>query len=120
MLINYMEVINDYIVDQNEMFCIVIYDNYNILILDYNSKEEIIDTKIDYLEQNIFCGMILNNYTEYKIEFCLYSINSYKIYNLQYIHEIKIIDKKPPLNFEGKKITSLDFLPHYGYTATLC
>jgi len=43
--------------------------------------------------QNYFCGMILNNYTEYKIEFCLYSIDSYKIYNLQYIHEIKIIDK---------------------------
>ena len=120
MFINYTEIINDYIVDQNEMFCIVLYDNYNILILDYNSKEEIIDTKIEYLEQNIFCGMILNNYTEYKIEFCLYSNDSYKIFNLQYIQEIKIIDKKPPLNFEGKKITSLDFLPPYGYTATLC
>ena len=41
-LIDYKEVINEFIVDQNEMFCIVVYDNCNILILDFGSKSEII------------------------------------------------------------------------------
>ena len=120
MSINYNCAINDYLVDQNDMFCLVLYDNYNVLILDFNSKEEVIDTTIDYLEKNNFSGMILNNYTEYKIEFCFYSNNSYKIYNLQYINNIKIIETKRSLSFEEKTIKSLDFLPSFGYTATLC
>jgi hypothetical protein len=120
MKINYNSKINDYIVDQNNMFCIVLYDNYNLLILDFISKEEVIEATIDYLEQNNFSGMILNNYTEYKIEFCFYSNNSYKIYNLQYLNEIKIIETKMSMNFEEKEINSIDFLPSFGYTATLC
>ena len=120
MLIDYSEKINEYIIDQNEIFCIVIYDNWYIAILDFGSKSEIINEKMDYLEQNIFCGMILNNYTEYKIEFCFYSNNSYKIYNLQYINEIRLIKKNNSFNFENKKITYIDFLPPFGYTATLC
>ena len=120
--VDYKEVINEYIVDQNEAFCIVIYDNYNILIIDFVSNDEVINTKVDYLVQNQFCGMILNNYTEYKIEFCLYSVDSYVIYNLKYIGEIKLKEKKYKyaLNLEQKKITSVDFLPPLGYTTTLC
>ena len=38
--------------------------------------------------------MILNNFTEYKIEFCCCSYDSYKIYNMQYIGDIKIIETK--------------------------
>ena len=119
-LINYNEALNEFIIDQNEMFCILIYDNLNILVLDFTSNSEIINQKIDYLETSIFCGMILNNYTEYKIEFSLYSNYSYKIYNLQYINEIKLIEKKYSLNFDNKKILYMDFLPPFGYTATLC
>ena len=120
MFIDYNEKINEYIIDQNEIFCIVIYDNCNIAILDFSSKGEIINEKINYLEQNIFCGMTLNNYTEYKIEFCFYSNDSYKLYNLQYINEIKLIERNYTLKFEDKKITYIDFLPPFGYTATLC
>ena len=119
-LIDYKEVINEFVVDQNEMFCIVVYDNCNILILDFGSKSEIINEKIDYLEHNKFYGMVLNNYTEYKIEFCFYSNNSYKIYNLKYINEIKLIENNHSLNFEQKQITCMDFLPPFGYSATLC
>ena len=120
MLVDYKEIINEFIIDQNEMFCIVIYDNCNILILDFTSQSVIINEKNNYLEQNNFCGMILNNYTEHKIEFCLYSNNSYKIYNLKYINEIKIIENKYSLSFQQKEITCLDFLPPVGYAATLC
>ena len=119
-LIDYKEMINEFVVDQNEMFCIVVYDNCNILILDFGSKSEIINEKIDYLEHNKFYGMVLNNYTEYKIEFCFYSNNSYKIYNLKYINEIKLIENNHSLNFEQKQITCMDFLPPFGYSATLC
>ena len=120
MLINYEKVINDYIVDQNEMFCIVLYDYYYILIIDFFSKDEVIETKINFLEENIFCGMILNNYTDSRIEFCFFSNDSYKIYNLQFLGQIKLIEKPNSLNFEQKKITCLDFAPPFGYTATLC
>ena len=92
--VDYKEVINEYIVDQNEAFCIVIYDNFYILIIDFVSNDEVINTKVDYLVQNQFCGMILNNFTEYKIEFCLYSVDSYVIYDLKYIGEIKLREKK--------------------------
>ena len=106
--------------DQNEIFCIALYDDCYIKVLDFASKNEIIDEKIDYLEKNNFRGMASNNYTEYNIEFCLYSNDSYRLYNLQYINEIKLIEKKYYLYFSQKKITYIDYLPPIGYTATLC
>ena len=118
--INYNELINEYIIDQNDIFCIVVYDNCNVLILDYYSKSEIINEKIDFLEKNKFCGMAINNFTEYKIEFCFYTNDTYKLYDLQYINEIKIIEKQDSLYFPQKKITHIDFPPPIGYSATLC
>ena len=65
--------------------------------------------------------MVLNNFTEYKVEFCFCSNNSYKIYNLQYIDDIKINETRHYMKFnEDKKIKSLEFLPAMGLTATLC
>jgi hypothetical protein len=120
-LINYENKICDYIIEQNEIFCLVLYDNSELLVIDFFSNEEVLKTKIDYLEQNIFYEMVLNNFTEYKVEFCFCSNNSYKIYNLQYIDEIKILETKHYMKFnDEKKIKSLEFLPAMGLTATLC
>ena len=119
--INYKDRICEYIIEQNEIFCLVLYDNCELLILDFFSNEEVLSTKINYLEQNIFNLMILNNFTEYKIEFCCCSYDSYKIYNMQYIGDIKIIETGHYLKFkEPKKIKSFEFLPVIGLTATLC
>ena len=120
-LINYENKICDYIIEQNEIFCLVLYDNSELLVIDFFSNEEVLKTKIDYLEQNIFYEMVLNNFTEYKVEFCFCSNNSYKIYNLQYIDDIKINETRHYMKFnEDKKIKSLEFLPAMGLTATLC
>ena len=118
--INYNEKINDFIIEQNEIFCLVLYDNYHFLVIDFFSNEEVLYAKINYLEQNIFYDMILNNFTEYKIEFCFCSNDSYKIYKLQYIDEIKLIEEEHYMKFDNKKIISFEFLPAIGYTATLC
>ena len=71
LLVKCKDKINDYIIEQNEIFCLLMYDNYNLLIIDFFSNEEVLTTKINYLDQNIFYEMVLNNYTEYKIEFSL-------------------------------------------------
>lgn len=121
LLIKCKNKINAYIIEQNEIFCIVIYDNNNILIIDFFSNEEVLNNKINYLEYNILYEIILNKFTEYKIEFCFCSNNSYKIYNLQYINDIKIIETNHYMKFDNnKKIKSFEFLPPIGITATLC
>ena len=121
LLIDYKDKICEYIIEQNEIFCLVLYDNSYIIVIDFFSNEEVLNTKIDYLEQNPFYEMILNNFTEYKIEFCFCSNYSYKIYNLQYIDDIKIKETRHYMKFNNeKKIKSLEFLPVIGLTATLC
>ena len=52
---------------------------------------------------NKFNGMTLNNYTEYNIEFCFYSNDTYRLYILQYINEIKLIEKNLFWNLLKKK-----------------
>ena len=47
MKINYNKLINEFIMDQNEIFCIALYDDCYIKVLDFASKNEIIDEKID-------------------------------------------------------------------------
>ena len=120
LLVKCKDKINDYIIEQNEIFCLLMYDNYNLLIIDFFSNEEVLTTKINYLDQNIFYEMVLNNYTEYKIEFSLCSTDSYKIYNLHYLGDIKIIETNHYMKFNKKKIKSLEFLPPIGVGATLC
>ena len=121
LLINYKEKICDYFIEQNEIFCLVLYDNCEFLVIDFFSNEEVLKTKINFLEQNIFYEMIFNNFTEYKVEFCFCSKNSYKIYNLQYIDEIKVKETNHYMQFTNdKKIKSLEFMPSIGLTATLC
>ena len=118
-LINYNDIINDYIIEKNEIYCIVIYDYYNLLILDFFSKEEIISIKVRYLELNFFRGMIPNNHTDSKTQFCFYSKDSYQIYDMQFLGKIKLIEKPNTLNLQ-KKISCLDFLPPLGFVATSC
>ena len=120
LLVKSKDKINDYIIEQNEIFCILIYDNCNLLIIDFYSNEEVLEKKIDYLEQNLLNEMVFNNFTEYNIEFSFCSSDSYKIYNLQYLGDIKIGETNFYMKFDNKKIKSFEFLPAIGISATLC
>ena len=64
--------------------------------------------------------MVLNNFTEYNIEFSFCSSDSYKIYNLQYLGDINIAETKHYMKFNNKKIKSFEFLPSVDVSATLC
>ena len=120
-LINCQDKINDYYIEQNEIFCLLIYDNCNFLIIDFFSNEEVLCTKINFLENNILNLFTINNFTEYIIEFSFCSKDSYKIYRLQYIDEIKVLETNYYMKFNSEKtIKSFEFLPTIGYTATLC
>ena len=120
MLVKCNDKINDYIIEQNEIFCILIYDNCNLLIIDFFANEEVLTKKINYLEQNLLYEMVLNNFTEYNIEFSFCSSDSYKIYNLQYLGDINIAETKHYMKFNNKKIKSFEFLPSVDVSATLC
>ena len=113
--------VNDFLVEPNEIFCMIIYDFFKLLIIDYVNNNIINDTIVQYLNENDFKGITLNNYTDHKIEFCLFSNNTHKLYEFQITKEFNLIEKnfKNQLIFDSN-INCINYLPPISSIALLC
>ena len=120
-LVKYNINIIDYIIDQNEIFCFILYDNYKLLILDYELSNELLTIDLTFLQKYTFKNIKLNKFTEHRIEFCIYSKENFSSYYLdtkelklnEYINKIKFNNNK-------KEILCLDYLPPVSDGILLC
>ena len=118
--VNHKLNINDYIIEQNEIFCFIFYDNYNLLILDYEMDNELLNIEVDFLQKYQFENIKLNKFTEHRIEFCIYSKKNFATYYL----DTKILKLNESINKIGfdktKEILCLDYLPPMSDCILLC
>ena len=120
-LIKYNINIVDYILDQNEIFCFILYDNFKILILDYELNNELLSIDLTFLQNHIFKNIKLNKFTERRIEFCIYSKENYSTYYLD-TKELKLNEYINTIDFSNnkKEILCLDYLPPVSDGILLC
>ena len=117
--IKYNLVLNDYIIEQNEIFCFIFYDNYKMIILDYEMNNELLNLELDFLKINEFKNIKLNKFTEHRIEFCIYSNENFATYSLD-TKKLKLNEVINKIEIDNKKIICLDYLPPVSDGILLC
>ena len=110
----------DYIIDQNEIFCFIFYDNYKMKILDYEMDNEFLNIELSFLQKYQFKNIKLNKFTEHRIEFCIYAQENFATYYL----DTKLLNLNESINkieFNKKKeILCLDYFPPLSDGILLC
>ena len=117
--LKYKITINDYIIDQNEIFCFIFYDNYKMTILDYELCNELLNIDINFLKQYQYKNIKLNKFTEHRIEFCVYSKENYATYYLD-TKELKLNESINNINLNKNEIICLEYLPPLSDCILLC
>ena len=120
-LIKYKSSLNEFIIEQNEIYCFILYDNYNLLILDYEMDMELINIEVNFLKKYQFKNIKFNKFTDHRIEFCIYSKENYSTYlfdgkSLQLNETVNTIE----FNNNYKEIICLDYLPAFSDCILLC
>ena len=120
-LIKYNSSLDEFIVEQNEIYCFILYDNYNLLVLDYEMDNELINIEVNFLQKNQLKNIKFNKFTDHRIEFCIYSKENYSTYlfdgkSLQLNEVVNTIE----FNNNYKEIICLDYLPPFSDCILLC
>ena len=110
----------NYVIDQNEIFCFILYDNYKMKILDYEMDTEFLDIELSFLQKYQFKNIKLNKFTEHRIEFCIYSKENFATYYL----DTKLLNLNETINKiefnKNKEIICLDYFPPLSDGILLC
>ena len=120
-LIKYNSSLDEFIVEQNEIYCFILYDNYNLLVLDYEMDNELINIEVNFLQKNQLKNIKFNKFTDHRIEFCIYSKENFSTYlfdgkSLQLNEVVNTIE----FNNNYKEIICLDYLPPFSDCILLC
>ena len=120
-LIKFNSSLDEFIVEQNEIYCFILYDNYNLLVLDYEMDIELINIEVNFLQKNHFKNIKFNKFTDHRIEFCIYSKENFSTYlldgkSLQLNEVVNTIE----FNNDYKEIICLDYLPPFSDCILLC
>ena len=120
-LIKFNTSLDEFIVEQNEIYCFILYDNYNLLVLDYEMDIELINIEVNFLQKNQFKNIKFNKFTDHRIEFCIYSKENFSTYlfegkSLQLNEVVNAIE----FNNDYKEIICLDYLPPFSDCILLC